>query len=316
MNWDDVRIFLAIARSGQILGAAQAAGAEPCHSRPAADGAGERPEGAAVHPPAFGHGTDPGGRGIPVGGRADGSGNAGRARRWSAMRRCRFPAPCALARRTGSAWRFLRRDWANSPGCIPDLNIELVPVPRSFSLSRREADIAITVERPEQGRLVASRLVDYRLGLYASKTYLSEAGTPQTVEELSQHRLVGYVEDLLASPSLAYAGEIHARFPAAFCRLFGAGSGRSRAFRRRHRHFAHVHCPQPQRDSFRVLPRNRNPPRLFHCVSREHALVAAHQYRGAVHSRAGRARTRQFCLNELQGCCWLKFCAPDSFDLR
>lgn len=36
----------------------------------------------------------------------------------------------------------------------PELRIELVPVPRSFSLSHREADIAITIERPEQGRLV------------------------------------------------------------------------------------------------------------------------------------------------------------------
>ena len=38
-----------------------------------------------------------------------------------------------------------------------------MPVPRSFSLSRREADIAITVERPTEGRLVAGKLVDYTL---------------------------------------------------------------------------------------------------------------------------------------------------------
>ena len=54
----------------------------------------------------------------------------------------------------------------------PTLSVQLVPVPRSFSLSRREADIAITVERPTEGRLVASKLVDYTLGLYASKAYL------------------------------------------------------------------------------------------------------------------------------------------------
>ncbi len=51
----------------------------------------------------------------------------------------------------------------------PELKIQLVPVPRSFSLSRREADIAITLERPEQGRLVSSKLTDYTLGLYASR---------------------------------------------------------------------------------------------------------------------------------------------------
>ena len=62
----------------------------------------------------------------------------------------------------------------------PALKIQLVPVPRSFSLSQREADIAITLERPDQGRLISSKLTDYTLGLYASQTYLAERGTPQS----------------------------------------------------------------------------------------------------------------------------------------
>ena len=90
----------------------------------------------------------------------------------------------------------------------PDLKIQLVPVPRSFSLSRREADIAITVDRPDQGRLVARKLVDYSLRLYASRSYLAEHPAPQSIDELSRHRLVGYVDDLVISPSLNYAPEI------------------------------------------------------------------------------------------------------------
>ena len=39
-----------------------------------------------------------------------------------------------------------------------ELKVQLVPVPRTFSLSRREADIAITTERPAEGRLVAGKL--------------------------------------------------------------------------------------------------------------------------------------------------------------
>ncbi|MDT9091771.1 LysR substrate-binding domain-containing protein, partial [Escherichia coli] len=78
----------------------------------------------------------------------------------------------------------------------------LVPVPRSFSLSQREADIAITIERPEQGRLMFSKLTDYSLGLYASEAYLAEYGTPADVEALKRHRRIGYVEDLIFSPSL------------------------------------------------------------------------------------------------------------------
>lgn len=90
----------------------------------------------------------------------------------------------------------------------PQLSIQLVPVPRSFSLSRREADIAITVERPTEGRLVAAKLVDYTLGLYASRAYAERNGLPATQGELRRHRLVGYVPDLVISPSLDYGPEI------------------------------------------------------------------------------------------------------------
>ena len=97
-----------------------------------------------------------------------------------------------------------------------DLSIQLVPVPRSFSLSRREADIAITVERPTEGRLVASKLVDYSLGLYASRAYAEAHGLPSAPAELASHRLVGYVGDLTISPSLDYAAEFDPGWTARF----------------------------------------------------------------------------------------------------
>ncbi len=75
-------------------------------------------------------------------------------------------------------------------------------------MSRREADIAITVDRPDQGRLVARKLVDYSLCLYASRSYLEAHPAPKSIDELSQHRLVGYVDDLVISQSLNYAPEI------------------------------------------------------------------------------------------------------------
>jgi DNA-binding transcriptional LysR family regulator len=90
----------------------------------------------------------------------------------------------------------------------PDLKIQLVPVPQSFSLSQREADIAITIERPEQGRLVSSKLTDYTLGLYASRDYLAQAGEPSGVDDLPRHARIGYVEDLIYSPSLNFTGEV------------------------------------------------------------------------------------------------------------
>ena len=64
------------------------------------------------------------------------------------------------------------------------------------------------VGRPDKGRLVARKLTDYTLGLYASHGYLAaRPGTRRAVFQLAEHRLVGYVEDLIGAPALNYAAE-------------------------------------------------------------------------------------------------------------
>ena len=105
----------------------------------------------------------------------------------------------------GSA--FLAPRLGRFRAAYPELKIQLVPVPRSFSLSEREADMAIMVGRPEKGRLRVRKLIDYSLRLYASEQYLAEAGTPATLDDLKSHSLIGYVDDLLYSQELNYAGE-------------------------------------------------------------------------------------------------------------
>lgn len=86
----------------------------------------------------------------------------------------------------------------------PQLTIQLVPVPRTFSLSKREADIAITIDEPERGRLYVRKLTDYSLRHYASHSYLKTHGQPMTSADLHQHTLVTYVHDLLFSPALNF----------------------------------------------------------------------------------------------------------------
>ncbi len=86
----------------------------------------------------------------------------------------------------------------------PSLTLQLVALPRTFSLSRREADIAITLEQPTEGRLVSRKLTDYRLRLYASKDYLARHGPMADLADLSGKTLVTYVADLIYSPVLDY----------------------------------------------------------------------------------------------------------------
>ncbi|MCQ0987733.1 LysR family transcriptional regulator [Jiella marina] len=215
MNWDDVRIFLSVARAGQILAAArrlelnhatvgrrltaleERIGARLVDRRPngcelTAEGQIFRRHAEAMEEAMNAGRSEVGGADISLSGTVrigapDGFGTA-------------FLAP--------RLWRLAEQH--------EQLTVQLVPVPRAFSLSRREADIAITVERPSAGRLVAAKLCDYRLGFYASPAYLAQRPAPQSLAELESHDLVGAVEDLLASPRLAYYSDILPQWPSHF----------------------------------------------------------------------------------------------------
>lgn len=86
----------------------------------------------------------------------------------------------------------------------PGLTIQLAPLPRSFSLPKREVDIAVTLQRPGEGRLIARKLTDYTLGVYASQAYLARTGAIAEVRDLTGRLLVTYVPDLVYSPALDY----------------------------------------------------------------------------------------------------------------
>jgi molybdate transport repressor ModE-like protein len=86
----------------------------------------------------------------------------------------------------------------------PGLDIDLVAMPRLFSLSRREADLAIVLARPATGRLKARKLTDYVLGLFATREYLARRPPINGPADLKEHRLIGYIEDMIFTPELDY----------------------------------------------------------------------------------------------------------------
>ncbi len=86
----------------------------------------------------------------------------------------------------------------------PDIEIELVAETRRTSLSKREADIAITLARPDSGRLISWKLCDYRLKLYAAREYLDTHPAIKSQDDLIQHDFVSYIDDLIAMPELRF----------------------------------------------------------------------------------------------------------------
>ena len=89
-------------------------------------------------------------------------------------------------------------------GLHSDIEIELVAETRRMSLSKREADIAISLSRPDRGRLIAWKLCDYRLRLFATRDYLSRSPTINGIDDLQQHDFVSYIEDLIEMPELRF----------------------------------------------------------------------------------------------------------------
>ena len=86
----------------------------------------------------------------------------------------------------------------------PQLTVQLVAATAVFSLAKREADIAISVSRPPAGRLQVSKLTDYDLGLYAAPAYLADTPEIGASEDLVRHLFVSYIGELLHFPELDF----------------------------------------------------------------------------------------------------------------
>jgi DNA-binding transcriptional LysR family regulator len=72
----------------------------------------------------------------------------------------------------------------------PDLNIDLMLEEKVLDLPMREADVAIRMKEPSQADLIRKRLMSVRMRLYASQSYLETHGEPQTLKDLTEHRLI------------------------------------------------------------------------------------------------------------------------------
>jgi len=73
----------------------------------------------------------------------------------------------------------------------PMIEIEIEVSNEVTNLLRRDADIAIRMFRPTQNDLVARKIIDVPLGLFAHRSYLERHTAPQSVDDLEEHVLLG-----------------------------------------------------------------------------------------------------------------------------
>lgn len=98
--------------------------------------------------------------------------------------------------------QFIARHAASFHAYNPGIQLEVIAETRPLSLSRREADAAITLAKAEQGRVLSNKVGDYRLRLYAAPSYLQQHPPIVRPGDLKDHQFIWYVDDLLPLPQL------------------------------------------------------------------------------------------------------------------
>ena len=215
MNWDDVRVFLAVARAGQFVAAARALKVD--HATAARRVSAleralnarlleRRTTGVAL--------TEAGGRFLGAAERMETAFLQAQAELGD--RDVELSGTVRIGAPDGLSTYYLAGLFAALAQRHPAIGIQLVPTPQAGPVGRREVDIAVVLEKPEAGRFVTRKLTEYSLGLFASAAYLGRHPAPDGISGLAGHRLVGYVEDFNYSPALDYVAELCGDAPIAF----------------------------------------------------------------------------------------------------
>jgi len=84
----------------------------------------------------------------------------------------------------------------------PNIVVEIIAPSWYFSPLKREVDMAVLPKRPQRGQLTTRRLVDADMGLFASPAYLAAHAPITGLEDLADHRLVGFARDTLSKAQL------------------------------------------------------------------------------------------------------------------
>ena len=206
-NWDDLRYFLAVARTGTLSAAAEQLRTEHTTVARHVSSLEEELNSRLFQRSHHGYGLTQAGERLLAAAEAIESAfvsarAAGSARAIAGT--VRIGAPDGF----GSVFLAPRMHMLTHR--YPELEIELLVTARRFSLSNREADIVIGLSTPAQMRVVSRRLTDYRFFVYGSRAYLEQARPIIGLNDLRIHPFIGFVEGLLFAPELNYLGSIGA----------------------------------------------------------------------------------------------------------
>lgn len=204
MDWDDLRVFLAVARAQSLSAAGRRLGLD-------ASTAGRRvarletalgrvlfaktPQGYALTP-----------QGAALVAHAE-QAEAAAAAALEAAGQGDLSGPLRIGAPDGCANYLLPQVAARLCADHPGLEVQIVALPRALNLSRREADMVIAVSPPDRGRAAVQKITDYQLHLAGHGDYLAAHPPIRTRADLRGHRMIGYIPDMIFDSELDYLAE-------------------------------------------------------------------------------------------------------------
>lgn len=93
----------------------------------------------------------------------------------------------------------------------PSVRVELVTASHWINLSKREADVLISFPRPLGHRIASEKIGEFALFLYASPDYLEEFGTPEVPDDLEHHRFIDYIDELVVISAVRWLSDVQRR---------------------------------------------------------------------------------------------------------
>ncbi|MES1931839.1 LysR family transcriptional regulator [Salinisphaera shabanensis T35B1] len=95
-------------------------------------------------------------------------------------------------------------------GWVPEnsIQIDFISLPKSTTVTSREADISITLEQPVGEFVIRRLLTDYTLSVYATPEYLARHKPIRHRQQLVDHAWIGYIENMMFTGELKYHHEI------------------------------------------------------------------------------------------------------------
>ena len=207
MDWEDLKTFLAVARQGNLSAGARSLGVsqttmarrlEGLHRKLGVRLLTRTPEGFRL--------TPAGERILPRIERMEGE--ALSVERAISGEDERLEGLVRITSVDAFAARILAPGLARLGVAHPGIAVELITDIRSFSLARREADIAIRLAPFEQQEAVVRRVADMAFGLYASTDYVSAVGEPDWSLQGRGHRLISVQDSLASLPEAQWLSDL------------------------------------------------------------------------------------------------------------